>query len=57
MKADLLDEVMLKRIFRPLKAVESNGSDFAWSRGVLFIDAIGFHVVVSHLDSRLQRSK
>ena len=57
MKADLLDKVRLKRIFEPLVAVEPNGGAFAWSGGVIFTDAMGFHVVVSHFETRLQRSK
>ena len=47
MKPDLLDEVRLKRIFKPLEAAEPNGGAFARSRGVIFTDAMGFHAVVS----------
>ena len=57
MKPDLLDEVRLKRIFKPLEVVESNGGAFARSRGVIFTNAMGFHVVVSHLETQLRRSK
>ena len=56
-KPDLLDEVRLKRIFEPLEAVEPNGGSFARSRGVIFTDAMGFHAVVSHLETRLWKSK
>ena len=56
-KVDLLDEIKLKRIFEPLVAAEPNGDAFARLGGVLFIDATGFHAVVSHLESRLWRSK
>ena len=53
----MLDEVRLKCIFEPLEVAESNGGAFAWSGGVIFIDAMGFHAVVSHLEIRLRRSK
>ena len=52
-KVDLLDKVRLKRIFEPLEAVEPNRGSFVWSGGVIFTDAMGFHVVVSHLETRL----
>ena len=45
-KADLLDEVRLKRIFEPLEAVEPNGGAFAWSEGGIFTDAMGVHAVI-----------
>ena len=57
MKPDLLDEVSLKCIFEPLKAAQPNAGVFTWSGGVLFTSIVGFHSVVSHLESRLQRSK
>ena len=57
MKPDLLDEVRLKCIFEPLEAAEPNGGAFARSRGVMFTDAMGFHAVVSHLETRLRKSK
>ena len=57
MKVDLFDEVRLKCIFKPLEVAESNGGAFAWSGGVIFTDAMGFHAVVSHLETRLRRSK
>ena len=57
MKVDLLDKVTLKRIFEPLEAAEPNGDAFARSGGVIFTNAMGFHVVVSHLETRLRRSK
>ena len=56
-KPDLLDEVRLKRIFEPLEAAEPNGGSFARSGGVIFTDAMGFHVVVSYLETRLRKSK
>ena len=56
-KPDLLDEARLRRIFEPLEAAESNGGSFAKSGGVIFTDAMGFHAVVSHLETRLQKSK
>ena len=56
-KLDLLDEVRLRRIFEPLKAAEPNGGSFARSGGVIFIDAMGFHAVVSHLETRMRKSK
>ena len=57
MKPDLLDEVRLKRIFEPLEAAEPNGGAFARSGGLIFTDAMGFHAVVSHLETRLRKSK
>ena len=56
-KAELLDEVRLKRIFVPPEAEEPNGTVFAWSGGVIFTDVVGFLAVVLHLDSQLWRSK
>ena len=56
-KPDLLDEVRLKCIFEPLEAAKSNGGAFARSGGVIFTNAMGFHTVVSHLETRLRRSK
>ena len=56
-KPDLLDKVRLRRIFEPLEAAEPNGGSFAKSRGVIFPDDMGFHAVVSHLETRLQKSK
>ena len=56
-KPDLLDEVTLRRIFEPLEAIEPNGGSFARSGGVIFTDAMGFHAEVSHLETRLRRSK
>ena len=56
-KPDLLDEVRLTRIFEPLEAVESNGGAFTRSGGIIFTDAMGFHTVVSHLETRLRKSK
>ena len=56
-KPDLLDEVRLRCIFEPLEAAEPNGGSFARSGGVLFTDAMGFHAVVSHLETRLRKSK
>ena len=56
-KPDLLDEVRLRRIFEPLEAAKPNGGSFARSGGVIFTDAMGFHAVVSHLETRLQKSK
>ena len=47
----------LKRIFEPLEAVEPNGGAFAWSEGVIFTNAMGFHAVVLHLETRLRKSK
>ena len=47
----------LKRIFEPLEAAEPNGGSFAKSGGVILIDAMGFHPVVSHLETRLRKSK
>ena len=55
MKLDLLDEMRLKRIFEPLEAAEPNGGAFAWLGRVT--DAMGFYVVVSHLETRLRKSK
>ena len=57
MKVDLLIEVRLKCIFKPLEVVEPNGGTFARSGGVIFTDALGFHIVVSHLETQLWRSK
>ena len=57
MKADLLDEVKVKRIFKPLEGTEPNEGAFTWLGGVLFTDAVGFHTVLLHLESRLRRSK
>ena len=57
MKPDLLDEVRLKCIFEPLEEAKSNGGAFARSRGVIFIDAMGFHAIVLHLETRLRESK
>ena len=56
-KPDLLDEVRLRCIFEPLEAAEPNGGSFARSGGVIFTDAMGFHAVVSHLETRLRKSK
>ena len=56
-KANLLDEVKLKCIFEPLEAAEPNGGAFARSGGVIFTNAMGFQAVVSHLETRLWRSK
>ena len=56
-KPDLLDKVRLKRIFEPLEAAESNGGAFARSGGIIFTNAMGFHAVVSHLETRLRKSK
>ena len=56
-KRDLLDEVRLRRIFEPLEAAEPNGGSFARSGGIIFTDAMGFHAVVSHLETRLRKSK
>ena len=56
-KADLLDVVRLKSIFEPLEADESNGGAFAWSGGVIFTNAMGFHAVVLHLETQLRKSK
>ena len=56
-KPDLLDDVRLRRIFEPLEAAEPNGGSFARSGGVIFTDAMGFHAVVSHLETRLRKSK
>ena len=47
----------LRRIFEPLEAAEPNGGSFARSGGVIFTDAMGFHAVVSHLETRLWKSK
>ena len=47
----------LRRIFEPLEAAEPNGGSFARSEGVIFTDAMGFHAVVSHLETRLRKSK
>ena len=47
----------LRRIFEPLEAAEPNGGSFARSGGVIFTDAMGFHAVVSHLETRLRKSK
>ena len=47
----------LRRIFEPLEAAESNKGSFARSGGVIFTDAMGFYAVVSHLETRLQKSK
>ena len=47
----------LRRIFEPLEAAEPNGGSFARSGGVLFTDAMGFHAVVLHLETRLRKSK
>ena len=55
-KPDLLDEVRLKHIFKPLEAAERNRGAFAWS-GVIFTNAMGFHTIVSHLKTRLQKFK
>ena len=52
-KPDLLDEVRLRHIFEPLEAAEPNGGSFARSRGVIITDAMGFHAVVSQLETRL----
>ena len=57
MKVDLLDDVRLKCIFEPLEAAEPNGGAFTRSGGVIFTDAMGFHTIVSHLETCLQRSK
>ena len=56
-KPDLLDEVRFKHIFEPLEAAKSNGGSFARSGGVIFTDAMGFHTVVSHLETQLRKSK
>ena len=56
-KPELLDEVRFKRIFEPLEAAEPNGGSFAMSGGVIFTDAMEFHAVVSHLETRLRKSK
>ena len=56
-KPDVLDEVRLKRIFEPLEAAEPNGGAFAKLGGVIFTDAMGVHAVVSHLKTRLRKSK
>ena len=56
-KLDLLDEVRLRRIFEPLEAAKPNGGSFTRSRGVIFTDAMGFHAIVSHLETRLLKSK
>ena len=56
-KAGLLDEARLKCIFKPLEAAEPNGGAFVWLGGVLFTIIVGFHAIVSHLESRLQMSK
>ena len=56
-KPDLLDKVRLKCIFKPLEAAESNGGAFSRSGGVIFTNAMGFHTVVLHLETRLRRSK
>ena len=56
-KLVLLDEVRLRCIFEPLEAAEPNGGSFARSGGVIFTDAMGFHAVVSHLETRLRKSK
>ena len=56
-KADVFDEVKLKRIFKPLESAKPNGGAFAWLGVVIFTNAMGFHVIVSHLETRLQRSK
>ena len=57
MKPDLLDEIRLKRIFKPLEAAKPNGGAFARSGGVIFIDAMRFHALALHLEKRLWRSK
>ena len=56
-KPDLHDEMRLRRIFEPLEAAKPNGGSFARSGGVIFTDAMGFHAVVSHLETRLRKSK
>ena len=56
-KPDLFDEVRFRRIFEPLEAVEPNGGSFARSRGVIFTNAMGFHAVLLHLETRLRKSK
>ena len=56
-KPHLLDKVRFRRIFQPLEAAEPNGGSFARSGGVIFTDAMEFHAVVSHLETRLQKSK
>ena len=57
MKPHLLDEVRLKCIFEPLEVAEPNGDAFARLGGVIFTNAMGFHAVVLHLETRLRRSK
>ena len=47
----------LRRIFEPLKEAEPNGGSFARSGGIIFTDAMGFHAVVLHLETWLQKSK
>ena len=56
-KAEVLDESKMNRIFEPLEGSERNGSLFARSGAVLFTDAAGFHAIVSHMESRLRTSK
>lgn len=56
-KAEVLDESRMKRLFEPLESSERNGSLFARSGAVIFTDVAGFHALVSHMESRLRTSR